>query len=200
MPHRPPPLADAEGSSLPEANEALVARIREGDERALEVVFHRYAGPMCTFALHVVRRPDLATEVVHDVFLRIWERRERLQVRDSLQAYLYRATRNRALDVMKRAALEQRWVERSTQEHEAAGPPAMAPAHAELERADLVTALERAVEEIPERRRMAFLLRWKDGLSYVEIAGLMGTSIKTVENQISRALRDLRDLLAPHID
>jgi len=137
-------------------DDELLALIRSGDEGAFEVLFRAHAIALRAFALEYVKSRDIAVEVVHDVFLRIWERRERLEIRESFKAYIYRATRNRALDVVKRSALEQRYVEES-------------------------------------------MLRWKSGLRYDEIAELMGTSTKTVENQMTRALRELRARLAPYL-
>src|SRR2546428_834584 len=64
-----------------------------------------------------------------------------------------------------------------------------------IETADLVARLEQALDQLPERRRQVFLLRWKEGKSYHEIARLLGVSPKTVENQMTHALRALRRLL-----
>jgi RNA polymerase sigma-70 factor (ECF subfamily) len=151
------------------------------------------------FALEYVKSREIAVEVVHDVFLRIWQRRERLDIRESFKAYIYRATRNRALDVVKRDALERRYVEEALLESVAGESFAPASAQKLLEQHDLAAAMERVVGEFPERRRMVFTLRWKSGLRHEEIAELMGISTKTVENQITRALRELRARLAPYL-
>jgi len=180
-------------------DDELLALIRSGDEGAFEVLFRAHAIALRAFALEYVKSRDIAVEVVHDVFLRIWERRERLEIRESFKAYIYRATRNRALDVVKRSALEQRYVEESMRESVAGETGAPASAQKILEQQDLAAAMERVVAEFPERRRMVFTLRWKSGLRYDEIAELMGTSTKTVENQMTRALRELRARLAPYL-
>lgn len=180
-------------------DEELLARIGGGDEAAFEALFRAHAVPLRAFAFEYVKSRDIAVEVVHDVFLRIWQRRDSLEIRESFQAYIYRATRNRALDVVKRDALEQRYVANALRESVAGETGAPASAQRILEQHDLAAAMERVVAEFPERRRMVFTLRWKSGLAHEEIAELMGISTKTVENQITRALRELRTRLTPYL-
>jgi RNA polymerase sigma-70 factor, ECF subfamily len=197
MPSHPP--ADARPTrEEPEPDwPALVGRVRAGDETALGVIFRAFVLPLCIFAHRYVDSRDTAAELVQDVFYRIWRGRENWQVEESLKAYLYRATRNRVLDFLKHQRLERRWAERSLREHsaETARPPAAQ--DEALEARELAAALERALEELPERRRLVFLLRWRDGLSHREIAGRLGVSVKTVENQLTRAISSLRQRLGP---
>lgn len=179
-----------------ERSAELLARFRAGDEGAFEAMFRVYAAPLCAFAFQFTRSRELATEVVHDVFLLIWSRRDRLDVRTNLRAYLYRATRNRALEVRRRDTFFRRWVERATheQEHDDSARLTATP-HEQLEREEQAALLHEAIDALPERRRMVLLLRWRDGLRNDEVAEVMGISIKTVENQITQALRVLRERL-----
>jgi RNA polymerase sigma-70 factor (family 1) len=199
-PRAPQRRAGASDPGSGPSDHELVARLRAGDERAFEAVFDAYVVPLCVFALSFVKSRELATEVVHDVFLQIWRRREQLVLRESLKAYLYRATHNRALNLAKRVAVEQRWLARAAQEQDAAPVGSVPPAQAMAEEYEFIVALEREVARFPERRRAVFLLRWRDGLSYEQIAELLGISTKTVENQITRALRALRARLASFRD
>lgn len=176
----------------------LVARIRAGDTAAFETVFRRYVVPLCAFAYRYVQSRDVAAEVVHDVFLRIWQRRERLAIQGNLKAYLYRATRNRAVDLVRHESVAQRWTEQATreaaEEQEEQGAPDPL-ADEPNDAAALAIAVERGLELLPERCRQVFLLRWRDDLSYAAIAAIMGTTVKTVENQMNRAIRTLRQAL-----
>lgn len=199
----PPSSSDSRGGPVERnaRNEAeLIARIRGGDEAAFEALFRAHAVALRAFVLEYVKSRDVAVEVVHDVFLQIWRRRERLEIRESLQAYIYRAARNRALDVVNRDAREQRYVEDTMRDSDA-DEVARGPASAQqvVEQHDLAAAMERVVAEFPERRRMVFMLRWKSGLRHEEIAELLDISKKTVENQMTRALRALRARLAPYL-
>ena len=192
--------ARASGGDQDERAEVLIARLRAGDESAFESTFRAFAAPLCAFAFGFVKSRDLATEVVHDVFLRIWERHDRIEVRDSLKAYLYRATRNRALDVLRRDSLLQRWIDTEAEEpsHDLTGR--IPPTEERVEESELAAALAQVIEELPDRRRMVLLCRWRDGLRNDQVAELMGISIKTVENQMTQALRTVRARLAPYIE
>ena len=192
--------ARTSGGSQDEQPAEPIARLRAGDEAAFEAVFRDFAGPLCAFAFGFVKSRELAAEVVHDVFLRMWERHERIEVRDSLKAYLYRATRNRALDVLRRDSLLQRWKDGEAEEpsHELTGR--IAPPEELVEQRDLASALARVIDDLPDRRRMVLLCRWRDGLRNDQVAELMGISIKTVENQMTQALRTVRARLAPYIE
>jgi RNA polymerase sigma-70 factor (ECF subfamily) len=184
----------------PAPNETqLVERIRAGDAAAFEAVFRAYAMRLCTYAYRYVRSRETAVELVQDVFFRIWQTRERWTIDESLPAYLFRATRNRALDAIKHRKVERRWEARAAREYELGDARFAAAIDEALERGDLTAALERAVRVLPERRRLVFVLRWREGMSYDEIATLMGISTKTVENQMTRALQMLRSELAPHL-
>lgn len=188
-------------ADMNERSAGLLARFRRGDDDAFEAIFREYSTQLCTFALHFTRSRDLAAEIVHDVFLMLWERRERLDVRSNLRAYLYKATRNRALEVTRRDGLFRRWADRTAREQEHDQAARLAPTPDEqLEQDERMAALQGAIDALPERRRMVLLLRWRDGLRNDEVADVMGISVKTVENQITQALRVLREQLFEHRD
>jgi len=175
----------------------LVARVRAGDQAALGAIFRAFVLPLSAFAYRSVQSRDTAAELVQDVFYRIWRGHARWEVEGSLKAYLYRATRNRVLDFLRHEKIERRWAERSVREH--AAEVARSPAREDeaMETRDRVAALERALDDLPERRRLVFVLRWRDGLSHQEIADRMGVTVKTVENQLTRAIQALRERLGP---
>jgi len=171
----------------------VLARIRAGDTSAFEAVFREHAAALADFALRYVRSRETAADVVQDVFLNVWQHRASWRTPGSIKSYLFASVRNRALDVLKHGTVAERWAEQVAY----AELPETAPASVEevLDANDLNTALERALALLPERRRRVFLFRFKAGLSYAEIAEVMGTTTKTVENQVSRALKSLREQL-----
>lgn len=166
---------------------SLVAAVRRGDERAFGEVFDAYHARLCAFAAGTVG--DEAREVVVGVFVRVWERRAEWDVRHSLKAYLYGATRNAALNhadrVRRRAAHEQPM-------SESLDPASPHTPEDDLRHAELAEAVWAAVERLPEKRRAAFVLHRQHELTYGEIAEALGISAKTVENQIGRALKEIR--------
>ena len=174
----------------------LLPRLKAGDEAAFAALFDRYVGPLSAFVMAYVPSREEAADVVHDVFLRIWQGREGLEVHDSLRAYLYRAARNQALNRVRRQTIERRWREGAGRVEADMAQATMPGVEERLQHEELLAELDRATAELPERCRMVFLLRWRDGLRYAEIADVMGISVKTVENQITRALRTVRERLA----
>jgi RNA polymerase sigma-70 factor (ECF subfamily) len=179
-------------------DQRLVALIQSGDEAAFETVFRLFAPSLCSFAAHLVGSRDLASDLVQDVFLRVWRNRSQLHIRDGLQGYLYRAVRNRALDALAHAHIEDRWVARSTEC--GANEPILSPrVEHEIDARDLTRALEDALHRLPERQRQIFLLRWKEEMGYAEIADLLRISPRTVEVHMHRAIHTLRAELAPFL-
>lgn len=171
---------------------ALLALLRAGDRAAFDAVFRAHYASLVGMAAGMLRERAVAEEVVQDVMLELWRRREALSIEDSLRAYLFRATRNRALNHVRHGRVERRG------EPHAAGDRVTAPAaYASLVEEEIDVALRRAVSELPARCREVFELSRVHGLRYAEIAETLGISVKTVEAQMGKALRTLREQLAP---
>jgi len=186
---------------VPAADPVLLGRIREGDEAAFVALFQRYYDLLCAFARGYVRSADDAEEVVEDVFARLWTLRAQLDIRDSVKAYLYTATRNHALNRLRHERIWSRWLRRRPPGDPAPGmsQPAIDTGE-ELATSEFAAAIDAAVQGLPARCRQVFTLHRQHGLTYAEIAAVMRIAPKTVENQLGRALRLLRARLAPYFD
>ncbi len=171
---------------------ALLARLRGGDGEAFDAIFRAYYAPLVGLAEGVLRNRAVAEEVAQDVMLELWRRRETLPVEESLRAYLFRATRNRALNHLRHSR-----VERRGEPHVATETSHRPTAPAALVEEEIDAALRTAVDDLPERCREVFELSRVHGLRYAEIASALGISVKTVEAQMGKALRILRERLAP---
>ena len=172
--------------------EEWVEGIRRGDERAFEALFRAYCENLCTFALHQVRSPEVAEDLVHDLFCDLWDRRQRWNPQGPVKAYLYRATYNKALNWLKHRRVTKRWAAQAEREEQ---PPQEGPEDVRRRR-ELEQAMREAVEALPSRRRLVYRMARQQGMSYAEIAAALGISAKTVENQMGRALKLLRERLA----
>ncbi len=169
-----------------------VIRIRRGDRDAFRALFDAYYGRLCAFAVEYAGSMDRARDVVQDVFLTLWERRQDWILHGSLKSYLYQAVRNRALNASRNRATRRRAYEahgqhRGRVDHRTAEDQACY--H------QLSAAIRRSIDELPPRRRMVFLLHRHHDLTYAEVAQTMGIARKTVENQMGRALKFLRERL-----
>lgn len=170
-----------------------IERIQAGEEQAFREMFEAYYPNLCGFAADYVNSVDQARDIVQDVFLKIWNQREEWTIRTSLKSYLYQSVRNRALNELRRA--NTRGEIEDYLEHTSAGSNRRT-ADDTFRMKELSEDVEKAIAELPDRRRMAFLLHRRHGFTYKEIARIMEISPKTVENQIGRALKSLRDQLA----
>jgi RNA polymerase sigma-70 factor (ECF subfamily) len=186
IPHRD----DSSPSGADDAR--LVERIRQGDATAFEELYRRYWVRLYEFCFRYVRSADDAADVVQEVFFRIWRGRATWRVVGRLDGYLHSAVRNGAYDRLQHAALVHRWRQgvQADAENQAR---AAATAEEAIHAGELGAAVERALAELPEKRRAICTLRWVEGLTYAEIAARLGIAEKTVETQIARGLRFLRD-------
>lgn len=194
--HRPldgtdPGLAENALHSRMDDRELLV-RLRNGDDAAYEAVFRQWYAPMVAMTAALLRDRGPAEEVVQDVLLELWRRRESLTFETSIRAYLFQASRNRALNHLRRQRVEARG-----ESTIAAALPTPEPADTEVREAELNVAIQSAIAGLPDRCREVFELSRIRGLKYTEIATELGISVKTVEAQMGKALRVMREKLAP---
>jgi RNA polymerase sigma-70 factor (ECF subfamily) len=175
-----------------ESDRALVGRLIRGDERAFDEIFRAWYAPLVRATEVILRERAVAEEVVQEVMLELWRRRERLDANGSAQAYLFQASRNRALNHLRHLQVQRRSAP------QLAGDDARdATAPARLIAQEMETALRAALDELTPRCREVFELSRVHGLKYGEIAETLGVTVKAVEAQMGKALRTLRERLAP---
>jgi RNA polymerase sigma-70 factor, ECF subfamily len=172
----------------------LFERIRRGDSDAFDAVFRQWYPQLVRFAESMLQERAVAEEIAQDVMLAVWNRRNQLKIEDSPGGYLMRATRNRTLN-----ELRHRRVQQKSEPYLAAPEAVAASAEADLADQQLQAALRRAMNTLPDRCREVFELSRVQGLRYAEIAQAMDISVKTVETQMGKALRILREQMAPWI-
>ena len=172
------------------------SRIRAGDARAFELVFRTYYRPLCAFARRYVHDSAAAEDLVQDVFGTIWTARATMDIKTSVRAYLYSSVRNRALNVRKHQAVADDWDRDESADDVRELHTRPLPPDVLLDRKLLEAQLEAAFNALPERAATALRLRWRDELSYAEIAEAMDISVKGVEKLLSRGLRALRIALS----
>jgi RNA polymerase sigma-70 factor (ECF subfamily) len=183
---------DQPNRSDPATDVALLARLREGDEAAFDTIFRTWYEQLVALGDRMLRDRAAAEEIVQEVMLELWRRRDRLSTEGSAQAYLFTATRNRVLNYLRHLRVR------------AKGEPFLLPDEAAPDRADsaaveseIEAAIRGAITELPPRCREVFELSRIQGLKYSEIAQTLGVSVKAVEAQIGKALKLLRERLAP---
>ena len=169
----------------------LLERVRAGDEAAYDTVFRAWYAPLVRVAGALLKDTDAAEEVVQDVMVELWRRRHVMDAGITLRAYLLRAVRNRSLNHLRHLKVRRDTtveVEAMYDEPVSSDQPVVA--------RELGEAVRIALDELPPRCREVFDLSRVQGLKYSEIAETLGISQKTVEAQMGKALRILRERLA----
>ncbi len=171
----------------------LLNKLKEGDINALEVIFHKYYGSLCRYLLLLFKNELIVEHIAQDIFIYLWEKRESLEIKTSLESYLYTAGRYKALNQIRdskcREAIRKNLI---TSENEYNSDPEL-----KLEIKELERIIEDAIKTLPARCQQIFRLSRGDEMSYKEIAELLNISVNTVEGQMAIALKKLRTILRP---
>lgn len=172
----------------------LIELLGKDGERAIELLFQQYYAYLCRSAYRILPDRQLVEDLAQEVFIELWRRRNRLRISTSLKAYLRRAAVNKALNYIR----DHRKVFLEREEHLPLSDPSP-DARLQMEADELQELIDEAIDGLPERCRLVFILSRFEDMTYNEIAAQLGISVKTVENQISKALGLLREVLAPYI-
>jgi len=176
---------------ISESGRQLLEKIRAGNKDAFEKLFYSYYHDLCSLAFKVTHCPQQARDVVQDVFLNLWNKHSKWNVKVSIKAYLYQAVWNEALNAQAREkrklSLKKEFAEISAYEVESEAREFSG------NRQRLITEIWNIVANMPERRKSVFILHRKHALTYKEIGRVLQISPKTVENHMGLALTEIRE-------
>lgn len=172
-----------------------LAAIKSGDQRAFEQVFRQHYQSLCGYAIRILQEKEGAEEIVQDMFCKLWESRETVEIKSSLKSYLFRAVHNRCLNQIKhiniREAYKENNQERINHEEQHFSE--------HFEKFELQQQIDKAIQGLPTERQRIFRMSRFDGMKYQEIADELGISVKTVEAQMGKALKTLRTELSDYL-
>ena len=169
----------------------ILNKIRKGDVEAFESLFHQYYPGMCSYAESLLKHPEIAEEIVQDVFYNIWKNRTDLNIYASWQSYLYRSVFNNAMMHLRKNKKEQPLDETWAAEQLHSGE-----LHSEeMDAREMNAAMIYTLESLPDRTQEIFRLSRFEGMKYNEIATQLSISVKTVEANMGKALKALRNSL-----
>jgi len=163
-------------------------KIRKGDINSFENLFHQYYPGLRSYAESLVKKEEVAEEVVQDVFYNIWKNRESLRINRSWQSYLYRSIYNNSMMYFRRTRREYPTEDGFSPE---SGESSRDPFQ-EMQYREVFDVVSKTLEDLPERTRQIFIMNRQEGLKYKEIAHRLSISVKTVEANMGRALKELR--------
>lgn len=174
-----------------------LAALRAGDESALRRIFDLHYALLISDIYRIVPDEDTCQDLAQEVFVELWRKRSELDIHTSLRAYLRRAAVNRALNYLKS---NRRFVREEPEQLTRTADMSERDIRDKMEQETLEGALHAAIETLPEKCRVVFSLSRFEQMSHREIAEQLGISIKTIENQITKAMKILREALVRHTD
>jgi RNA polymerase sigma-70 factor (family 1) len=169
-----------------------IRHIENEDASGFEELLKKYYLQLTRFSWRYVKSKAVAEGIVQDFFADIWENGEEMNIQGTIKTYFYRAVRNKSLNHIKHQEVKDKYDPLWMEQKES---PKLEFRDEKREQ-QIKQAIEEAIESLPERGKMVYKLHRFDGLTYEEIAEVMDISVKTVESQMSRSLKMLREKLA----
>ena len=166
----------------------LIGLIKSGNKRAFDEVFLMHFKSLHAYAFTMVKDRDDAEEIVQNVFVRIWTRRGQLKTDGFLKSFLYRSVHNESLNYLKHQKVRANF----NVHYADAVKNDMGNLNTEIAVTELEKNIHSAINDLPEKCRNVFQLSRFDQMKYQEIADALNISVKTVENQMGKALKILR--------
>ena len=164
------------------------------DKSSFEFIFREFYEELTRYAFTIVKDAQLSEDVVQSLYIRLWEKRDEMDEIKSIKAYLYRSTYNLSLNEVKKNSRVN-----SLDDREDLVVSNGQLASDFVESNDLQTKIEGAISELPEKCQEVFRLSRMEEMSYREIANQLQISVKTVENQMGKALKHMRSSLSEYL-
>jgi RNA polymerase sigma-70 factor, ECF subfamily len=174
-----------------EEEKRLLEKALLGDISAFEKIFRTYVKELCTFAAYYLKSFDKAEDIVQNVFLVLWERRDSIRIDGCLKTYLFTSVRNLSLNLLKHQTIHRNSIDAYSSLFSL--PTATPHEIAVQQESDVL--LTQALEKIPERSRIVFILSRYFNMKYAEIADILEISVKTVDAHMVKAVKSLRSSL-----
>lgn len=167
----------------------LVKSLKKGDLFAFDQLFSKYSKKLYYFAKGYLGSKEDAEGLVQEVFLMVWNKRTELKEHLSFNAFLYTVTYNAIRKYFRKKAREKKYLDKFLEDYDGKHNKLVT----DIEYNNLLELANKAIEKLPEKRKIIFQLSRHKGLSNMEIAKRLDISKKTVENQIHSALKFLRE-------
>lgn len=181
--------------NLPDEIE-LLQQLIAGDADSFRKIYEFYQGRIFLFAFRLTKSKAEAEEVVQEVFVRLWEKREKIKIEKSFNSYMLTITKNLVIDSLKKASRDRTIQQKIYRNIQALENHSVN----ELIAKEISRLQQQAIESLSPQRKLVFMLSREEELSYEEIAQRLGVSRNTVRNHMSEALSSIREYLSSHPD
>jgi RNA polymerase sigma-70 factor (family 1) len=174
----------------PYNEQELLRQLADGSENAFRALFHAYRDKLYNYVVKLCGSTETAEDTVHDVFLKLWEKKAELPEMYNLDAYLYRMARNKSIDVFRLVAREGLMLSEIGREQ---GLKTGFEGEDRITHQEVLDAIKIAVNKLTPQQRQVFLMSRQQGLKIGEIARQLEIAERTAKNHLSEALRFLRE-------
>ena len=168
----------------------LLTRLKNGYMLAFDRVYELYSHKLFSFVSRILKNEAEADDIVQEVFVKIWESRDKLDDHKLLNSYIFTIAYNNSIDLIRKRISNNKYLEHLKNSSVINFTPTII---SQIEFDELNNQAEKLIAKLPERQKQVFLLHKKEGLTYPEIAGQLGISKNTVENHMAKALKYLRE-------
>ena len=179
--------------AMQQSKEVIEDLLANDPEKAMEVLYSDYYEQMCNVVYRVLYDSTASEDIVQEVFMEIWRKRGDISFNTSIYGYLKRSCINRSLNYLRKNKInfeEDSVLEFTVNEDHT---------HNKVEAQDLEKIIQRSIASLPARCKQVFVLSRYENMTYKEISAELGISIKTVENQIAKALKVLKLNVLPYM-
>jgi RNA polymerase sigma-70 factor (ECF subfamily) len=181
------------------SNQQLIDGIKQGDVAAFEELYKQYYIFLCLIAEHIVRNHSDAEEIVSDVFVKLWNIRENIDITTSIKAYLVKAVHNTSINYLERSKISNKITDSlSNSEYKLLVWDSDYPL-GQLYEKEIMNILDNGINTLPDACRQIFILSRNEDLKYSDIADKLGISVNTVKTQMKIALARLREILKDYL-
>lgn len=174
----------------------ILQKMIEGDEDAFKYFFDTYYDDLCNYVNIYLRKESLSEDIVQNIFIYLWEKKSSLNLKNSVKSYLYSASKNKSLNHLRNIKNQSR----IAKEHFSQSDTATGSTDQYLEFEELRSIVSQAVDRLPARCKKIYQLSRDREMTHKEIAEELGISVKTVENQITIAIKKIKDFLELYYD
>ena len=173
------------------ADEILMAGIKKDDYTCYNQLFVRYYSRLCAFVFNLTQNYSASEDVVQELFIRLWIQRGKLEITENISGYLYRASKNAALNYLRAEKSRQKSIQNMPVQEWQSDDGL-------IEQIEFSAALNQCIGQLPERSRDVFMKSRFEGMKQQEISDQLGVSVKTIKNQIWKSLQFLKACLELH--
>jgi RNA polymerase sigma-70 factor (family 1) len=172
----------------------MLLELSKGNQAAFKMIYHEYGPKLLGNLVKLVKSDSVAQEILQDVFIKVWENHENIDVEKSFRSYLFKIAENKAFDFFRKAArdkkLQETLIAAATEQFDQIETNLFAKENAFI--------LEKAISELPRQRQLIFRLSKLDDMSYEEISKRLGISTSTISDHIVKATKAIRDYFQKH--